>query len=243
MGQVNTLVLLGIALFLFFSRSDRDFAAGAALALTTIKPHLVIITLPLLLLHVTWQRRWHVLAGFLTALAACALVLFLLYPPWLLSFLQVITSGMSGFREAPTISGLLVHAQIYAFGAVGKWLWFLGLCGAVALWWRTRQQLDERILIDLSLLAGMILAPVGWSYDQVMLLVPVMHILEWMSNNALGRRYVLILMSVLIAADLLSFYQRTWGESEVWFFWLPMVLTVVYLAARKRVAPALALRP
>lgn len=63
-GQVNTLVVLGLALFLFFSELRRDYAAGASLVLTTIKPHLVILTLPLLLVDIVRHKQWRVVVGF-----------------------------------------------------------------------------------------------------------------------------------------------------------------------------------
>ncbi|MFH1184923.1 MAG: glycosyltransferase 87 family protein, partial [Chloroflexota bacterium] len=102
-GQVNTLVVLGLALFLFLSASRRDFAAGASLALTTVKPHLVILTLPLLILDIMWRKQWRVLAGLVGALLGCALVLFVLYPGWPISFWHLVTSGMNTIRETPTL--------------------------------------------------------------------------------------------------------------------------------------------
>jgi len=68
-GQVNTLVVLGLALFTYFSELRRDYAAGASLALTTIKPHLVLLTLPLLIIDIVRRRQWRVFIGFVGVLA------------------------------------------------------------------------------------------------------------------------------------------------------------------------------
>jgi hypothetical protein len=230
-GQVNTLVVLGLTLFLFFTESKRDFVAGMSLALTTIKPHLVILTLPLLILDIVWRKQWRVLAGFISTLIGCALALYILYPLWPVSFWQVVTSGLGSFREAPTIPGLLVHAGDRTYG---KWLWGAGLFLATIIWWKRKKELKQRTLIDASIIAGMILSPIGWSYDQIVLLIPLSHVLEWMIGSSLVRKDTIAITLILIIINLVSFYERTLSLSEVWFFWIPLVIMAVYVFAWKR---------
>jgi hypothetical protein len=50
MGQVNTLVLMGLAGFIYFYRNERQFSAGVLLSLVMVKPHLVYLTLPIIFL-------------------------------------------------------------------------------------------------------------------------------------------------------------------------------------------------
>ncbi len=230
-GQVNTLVLLGLALFLFLTDSGRDYAAGAGLVLTTIKPHLVILTLPLLLLETIRRRQWRVLAGFASALAVCALILFALYPAWHLSFWRLMTFGMSLARETPTIPGLFVVAGEYVWG---KWLWVIGLFLATALWWNHGGECDQRMLTDISILAGMSVSPLGWSYDQVMLLFPIFSILDWAVSGSLVRRDAILAVIVLLITNAITFYQRIVTSNDVWFFWVPLVVAAVYVFARLR---------
>ena len=227
-GQVNILVLFGLTLFLFFNESGRSFSAGASLVLTTVKPHLVVLTLPLLALDAIRRKQWRVLAGFATTLVVCILVMFVLYPLWPVSFWQVVTSGMSSFREAPSIPGLLVAAG----SPYGKWLWIVGLFVAVALWWMKPS--NQRTLVDLSVIAGLLVLPIGWSYDQIMLLLPLLTVLEWILSGALPKRDALVLAVLLVVANLASFYQRTLSMGEVWFFWVPVLVLLVYFFAQKR---------
>jgi len=224
-GQVNTLVVLGLALFIFLSEKKHDFLAGACLILLTIKPHLVILTLPLLILNTIWQRKLRVFAGFMSALVIYALILWGIYPGWLNSFWQVITSGMSSFREAPTIPGLLVHAG-YGYA---KWLWIIILSLTIIIWWKLKNKIDQRILIDITILIGMLISPIGWSYDQIILLIPLLQVIEWMVSNALTKGNVMVIASILVIANSLSFYQRILSISEVWFFWIPLVVVVIYM--------------
>lgn len=230
-GQVNTLVLLGIALFLHFVSQKRHFAAGASLVLTTVKPHLVILTLPLLLVDLLRRKQWRALTGFCGALTGCVAVLFLLNPPWLQHFYNVVAFGMGTFRETPTLNGLLVAA---GERVLGKWLWIGGLLTALLLWRLRGKDWDQRSMIDVSILAGLMLAPVGWSYDQVMLLVPLLHVLEWAADGSLARRDAALVSITLIIANALTFYQRSFELSEVWFFWVPLAAAALYVFARRR---------
>lgn len=230
-GQVNTLVMLGLALFLFFQEEKHEYAAGASLILTTIKPHLVIFALPLLILDITWRKQWRALAGFTSTLILCSILLFILYPFWPISFWQVVTSGMSGFREAPTIPGLLVHAG----QAYGKWLWIIGLFLAILGWWKLKKGLDQRILIDSSILIGMLISPIGWSYDQIMLLIPLLHVLEWIMSGFLTKQVTIAITLILIVTNLTSFYEHTFSISDVWFFWIPLIVMSIYLVAWKQI--------
>jgi hypothetical protein len=177
-GQVNTLVVLGLALFFFFNKEKHELAAGASLVLTTIKPHLVILSLPLLILDIAWRKQWRVLAGFTGTLIVSVLLLSILYPLWPISFWQIVTSGMSDFRETPTIPGLFVHAG-YAYG---KLLWIIGLLFAIIVWWKRKEVLDQRILIDVSIPIGLLISPIGWSYDQIMLIIPLFHVIKLRPN-------------------------------------------------------------
>ncbi len=230
-GQINTLVVLGLALFLFFGESRRHYMAGVGLTLTTIKPHLVIITLPLLLLDIMRRKQWRTFAGFVIALLGCALILFAFYPPWLVSFWNLVTVGMSRTRETPTLTGLFVVAGEDTWG---KWIWVLGLFFAIAAWWKRGKAWDRRTLIDVSILGGMVVSPIGWSYDQLMLLFPILRILEWASDGSLERKDAVFVSLALIIANAITFYERILSPSEVWFFWVPLVVAAVYMFAWKR---------
>lgn len=229
-GQVNTLVLFGLALFLFFSQTGRGFSAGASLALTTVKPHLVVLTLPLLLLDALRRREWRVLGGFAATLGVCVLLMFLLNPLWPVSFWQVVTSGMGSFREAPSIPGVLVANG----NSNGKWLWLIALLAGVVIWWFKKASQSQRTLMDVSVMVGLLVLPIGWSYDQIMLLLPLLHVAEWGVKGILPKSDALIITIVLILANLFSFYQRTLPLGDVWFVWMPVLVLLIYLFAWKR---------
>ena len=227
-GQVNTLEVLGLALFLVFMNAGRDFSAGACLLLTTIKPHLVIITLPLLLLELLRKKQWRALTGFAAAGLVCGVILFVFYPAWPDSFWQLATSGMQSFRNTPSFSGLLVASGQFT---LRNWLWVFCLMLAVFVWWRNGKTWRLETLIDLSLLVGLMVTPIGWSYDQVMLLFPVIHLLKWSLDGSLGKRSAVLVLAGLITANIFSYIGRLFSPSEVWFFWVPLAVAMLYAFA------------
>lgn len=230
-GQINSLEVLGLALFLTFSKSNKPHLAGASLVLTTIKPHLVIITLPILFLDLLRKREWKTLAGFFLALGFCFIVLFAFYPPWLQSFWTVITSGMSTVRETPNINGLLVLVNEFT---IGKLIWLVTLIVAAIWWWLRGQNWDRRTFIDISLAVGLIVSPIGWSYDQVMLIFPILSLLFWAVNGKLPQKTARVVIAVLVIGNIVAYYLRTFTPSDVWFFWVPMVVLGLYLTAQKQ---------
>ena len=230
-GQINFFEVLGLALFLALSKSNRQYLAGASLVLTTIKPHLVILTLPILLLDLLRKKEWRVLTGFSLALAFCLTILFAFYPPWMQSFWTVITSGMSTFRETPNINGLLVLIGEYN---LGKLIWLIILILGVIWWWKRGQTWDRRTFIDISLAAGLIVAPIGWSYDQIMLLFPILSLLSWITQGETSRQTSRAILIILIAANLLTYILRTFTPSDVWFFWVPFVVLGLYLVSQRK---------
>lgn len=237
-GQINTLEVLGLALFLHFIQSDRKYLAGVSLVLTTIKPHLVILTLPILLLDMLRGKEWKALTGFFLGLGFCILVLFAFYPPWLQSFWTVVKSGMGTIRETPNINGLLVLVGEYTFG---KLIWPIALLGGVLWWLKVGQGWDRRTFIDLSVTLGLIVSPIGWSYDQIMLIFPILTLLAWSVTGQLPRQVSIAVIAVLVGGNIAAYYLRTFTPSDVWFFWIPFVVLGLYLFSaysRRRSAEA-----
>lgn len=231
-GQINFLEVLGLALFILFSKTNRPYLAGASLVLTTIKPHLVILTLPILFLDLIRKKEWQALVGFLVTLAFCFVVLFALYPLWIQSFFKIILSGMSTVRETPTINGLLVLMGEYR---LGKLLWLIVLLIGIIWWLWDGRNWDRHTFVDLSLIIGMIVAPVGWSYDQVMLLFPILKLLSWAVADQLPGKTSKVIIVSLISANVFSWFLRIFSPSDVWFFWVPLLVLALYLIAKKQI--------
>jgi uncharacterized membrane protein YczE len=106
---------------------------------------------------------------------------------------------------------------------------------AVFVWWRQRDGIDIHDLVDVTLLVSMMFAPFGWSFDFVVLLLPVVRMVVWIFRDGFGRFESITLISVLLIVYGLSLYQRFLPQpEEAYFFWIPFAIAGLYLWIRVR---------
>lgn len=234
MGQVNTLVFMGLAGFLFFFNRDQLFVAGLCLILTLVKPHLVYLTVPIIFLHLLWTRRdYRAAGGMLVAIVTLTAVVFVLRPSFIADYTQTISEGSLLAWETPTLGGIL--------GASFGWQW-AKLMGVVIfpltvwLWWRNRKQLDLNIWVQATVLISVITAPFGWGYDVIVLLLPLLQIVIWIAEGRYSRLEAVGWAAALIGLNLAAIYQRSFEISEVQTYWVPIALAAVYFLAYYRQA-------
>lgn len=197
-GQASPFILLGISAAYAALRSGKEFSAGAALLLLTIKPQ----TLPLLLLVLAIAGRWRGICAFL-ALAATGIVVLmpLLGNGWLLGylrFLDLVSEKGTAFgihtEKMPNVHGFVTNViSSITPNAVTPAL--LVLDGVIVVLlvnacWRQRRAPHDRIeqmpkrachchafviddrLWSLCILASALVALHQHIYDHVMLLFP-----------------------------------------------------------------------
>ena len=226
MGQINTLVLVGLAAFFYFYKREQLGWAGMALALTTVKPHLVYLTLPLIV-WLTWQRRqWRVWLGFAALLLGLTTVVLLFRPTFLSEYAMGVGNGRLLTYNSPTIGGILHSflgwqwAKLIGIVLLPLGLWFLGKWG---------DQMADADLIGWSLLLSVSSAPFGWSYDQIVLLFPLFQIVLWIGEGRLrSKRAGYLLLLLLVGINLLTYYLRLQNVHEVYYFWVPLSLLLLY---------------
>lgn len=86
LGQFSVVVFGFFVAALWAIEQRRDYIAGVCLALATVKPQMVFMLVPLLLLWALTQRRWQIIIGFGGALLILTLTAMLLVPTWLQDF-------------------------------------------------------------------------------------------------------------------------------------------------------------
>jgi len=196
-GQFGIFLLLGVVLFLYFYRT-RPLIAGAALLLCSLKPHLFFPFGVALVLSSIFTKRYRVLAGAATSVAAsCALAYLLDKNAWA-QYSYMMHAGGALDEAVPTLSVYLrillarnaVSLQFVPEAAACLW----------ALWYfwtrRTRWNwLDHGLVV---LLVGALCTPFGWLTDESMLLPAVLAGLY----AALGARRQVWPLAVIAAAAL-----------------------------------------
>lgn len=214
-GQVNLLVLGGLVGFLAFYAHGRDTASGLALALTMFKPHLVYLVVPIIILHSWRQHRWKVSLAFFGLLILSTVIVIVLRPTFFADYFQGTASGnLLAWETATTVTYLSI---------VTGWLW-IRLIAVVLLpltllvWFYRGANWNLMYISQVGILASIITMPFGWSYDFVLLLLPLVQVLVWTITKTLLYNERLIILALLLIVYVLYYFQRIATPSELYFF-------------------------
>lgn len=224
-GQVNLMVLAGMVGFLHFYRQKRDVTAGMMLALTTFKPHLVYLVVPLFLLHAVRHRRWQLLGTFLGILATSVGVALSLRPSLVKDYLTgTIAGNLIAWETATLVSFISLKTNIMWLRLIA-----IGLMPLVLLVWLAKGQAWQLMLVaQVGVIASVITMPFGWSYDFVVLLLPMTQIVVWLVTKRLPVWVHVTAVIVTMTTYGIYFRQRIETPSELYFFWVPLVIAALY---------------
>jgi hypothetical protein len=174
MGQTSLFALLGLVLFLYFHRA-RPFAAGVALWLCAIKPHLFLPFAVVLLAWVFVHRSYRLLAGASAALAVSSAVAYCIYPSAWPHYVQMMRAPEIDKQFIPCLS----DALRFWLRPQATWLQYLPvlLCSVWALlyFWLRRENWDWISNGNTLMLASLVFAPYCWIYDQGLVIPALLH--------------------------------------------------------------------
>lgn len=225
-GQINTLVLLGIVGSVFYITHGRDSLGGLMLFLTTVKPQLVYIFLPAVFLWLAMERRW---ASFITFGATIGVAISLLFwrlPSWPHAYLTTLRSPLLRW-ETPTIGGVISH---YLGADLGKYLGIIVLPVVLYLLLLNKERLDIKTTTSMILLVSLPTTIFGWSYDQVILIFPLMQIAVWVVEGELETADASLVVLSLVLYDAVMLYLRiAQTPNELYYSWVPIAMAMTYL--------------
>jgi len=232
MGQISSLVLLGVAGFLFFVARGNDILAGACLALTMVKPHVIYLLLVTLCWWIATRRRWRVLLGLAAALVGLTAVVLCFSPHCVEHYLLAMREPPLYWRT-PTLGGVLR----ILLGWEHRWLQFfpsviLSLATLICLIVKAAE-FDWDQAISPILLISVPTAAYGWSFDQVVLLIPYIQVISLIVQN--GRERIASsapVLLVLLLTNGLMCWQNWRGLDDLYQFWAPLALGAIYIYSR-----------
>lgn len=239
LGQISIVVLALVALALW--AMDRGWAslAGGSLALATIKPQMVFLIIPFLLLTSLRRRRYRVLIGFFAVLAILVVLSSLVLPTWIPSFVGALSRYQdytSIYREGRSPLGVLAHYLLPS--RLSEWATVvssLALAGYLAYMWISvfRGQVDALQAFFLTIIVSLLIPVQTGTTNQVMLLLPFMYWLSrWRRSPLVAIPVSLLLLLGPWLLFLWTFGQRN-GESAAMVVPLPLI-TLALLWWRKK---------
>jgi hypothetical protein len=228
-GQITTLVLMGLVGFLYFRRQENFLFAGLFLSLTSIKPHLLYILLPILFLDALISRRWRIIVGFTLPVMAGIMIAFLLRPTFMTEYLLLMRGGRVLRYTPPTLSSMMsIWLSWPSFELVSA---VILLIGCLIGWWvyGRKRDMDWMNLTSITLFISVITAPYGWSFDVIVLLIPLIQCFVWMLEKSIPPLTTLWVSLIYILANGAILYQRSLGVGEEAYFWFPLLLAGLYV--------------
>jgi hypothetical protein len=217
LGQLAGVVALLQVGALEAMRTRRDLVAGAALALSTIKPQMAILLVPLLIFWAIAQRRGRVLAGFAVGLGLLILIPMIWLPSWPVSWV----AGLSQYTSYTEFGSITWILTTYAFGIPP--VMEMAITLALVAWfiievWRCRRQGYEAMLwvAALGIVLTHFVSPRTATTHFGPLLVPLFMLYRWAqhADARRGARLAAVTMPVIGVATWALFLATVQGIQE-----------------------------
>jgi hypothetical protein len=238
LGQIGSLILLGLIVFLLAAKNRSWSLAGASLTLVSIKPHLLYLLWLAVALWILKERCWRALFG-LAAGAVVVLGMPLLLVPEIYSYYAQMFSSGGIIRplEWATPSLGTIFAELFQIR--GMWTrWVPPLAGAGWFFWywcthsRGWDWLDR---LPLVLLVSVTSTSFVWTFDQIVLLPALIQCAVWLfQRQAFGRHKTLIVLYLAMNAIMLC--GKLYIRNDLWYFWAAPAFLVLYLCLRAKIA-------
>lgn len=239
LGQFSVIVFGFFIAALWAIERRWDYIAGACLALATIKPQIVFMLIPLLVLWALSHRRWRVITGFVGALLFLTVTSLLLTPTWLQDFYSGLFaySGYVGFYSPIENLTRTFAAPIAVPLANGLSIGLIGLM--LFSWWQVWRQKPGWFVwaLMLTLIISSLVAFRSATTNQVILYLPLFlwfrRISELNSGKTVSFHLVFLVqtgLNLLLWFVFLKFIIGANFEHPFVHGFLPLLLLLLYLA-------------
>jgi len=231
-GQIGPWVLLGLVGFLYFSTSHQnDWLAGVFIAIASIKPQIALLFWVALLIWVIQERRWLVLISASITVLVLTLITMAFNPLILQQYFAMFQAYHITDWANPTIGAYL---RYFIFGIDKFWLQFIpSIFGGIWLiytWISHNKSWNWPKDLPIILLVSQITSPYTWTYDLVILLLPIIQAAFWILMDP-KRRSIIIFLIIYLVLNILDLVLHMKLE-DFWFLWFAPSLLIWYLLVR-----------
>lgn len=216
LGQFILLVFTSLALGLWLMMRGYDEWAGWVLAVSSVKPHIAILALAVILSWSFMQRRWRLIRGFVSGMAVLVLSATLLLPSWPREFIGALGAYQSYIQIGPPIQVLGELLLPAAWAGIVALAFSVLLFGVLFYrWLRTigSDWIGFLPTVELAMIVTTMVMIRTATTDQTMLLIPWIHWFSRLARDGRGKWAVLI-GSVLIVLPWSVFLSTVQGNQE-----------------------------
>ena len=233
-GNAVILIALGISLVLYLLEQEKDDLAGVLLAFTTIKPHLVILIIPLILIWSINHSRLRIIRSFIISLLVLVGAGLILLPSWITQNIFEILR-YPGYNPAGTLAAALIEM----FPGISAWVkWFIWIAFSTILiyeWWAGRAG-DYKHLLWVAFLTIGISQWIGIQTDpgNFILLFPALVFIlasldkRWKPGGKIATGIILGILWIGLWVLFLATIQHTYQpvQNPIMFIPLPAIILV-----------------
>ena len=235
LGQFAIFGFFSLAACLFLLKRDQDLWAGAVLVLSTMKPTLVFLLIPYMMIWSITQRRWKFFWGFIITLVVLVIGSFLFLPTWMSEWVGRIFR-YSGYTVGQSPVWLLTHSALRSLGTAGEiFITTILMIGMIWVWWLAFRR-DGKFWflwsLGITLVVSNLIVPRSATTNYVLMLVPILWIFAALDRTQdWGRPTLIMAMLVSMLGLWWLHYVTVVGNQEqpVMFIPSPFILGVILL--------------
>jgi hypothetical protein len=242
LGQMATMVFLATAVTLWALREERDWLAGAMLAVTTVKPQMSFLLVPWVLWWAAWRRRWEVWKGLGLAAVLLVGISLVLVPSWMTDFVEAVRGydSVAGAFNRHSLTWIIMRQLLNLTPLVnGVGLTIFTVYALAEAWWGRRAEEWSKFLwtTGLLLILTNFIAPRTATPHYTMLLVPLFAWFAQLQRHLRRKGMVLIagIELALLIGQWAIFIATVEDGYEGAFAYLPtpLLLLAVQLLSRR----------
>jgi hypothetical protein len=238
LGQFAIVVFAFIALALWAVKESKDILAGACLALSTIKPQMVFLLIPLLLLWAIYHRRWRLVGSFVTSMIVLVCSSLLLVPTWPADFLAWMVKYPS-YTAIGSPIWTLTHYFFPHLGTPVEIVISLLVLGHLLYAWRGAVRggwLEFDWVVAMTLIVTNLIALRTATTNYVVLLMPTFIVFKTLDKRfqQWGAMLIALIELLLLVGFWVLFATTVTGNYEhpIMYLPLPIGLWLIFVAAQ-----------
>lgn len=197
-GQINTLILVFVAIFVYFYSKNRKYFSGIALACAIALKLFPLLLIPYLFI----ARQWEVLKAIFVSLAIIFFITYIILPPHVVNTYFTLTlpvflstGGGQGYYDqslSAFIARILQNPHIAT--PLARIIAGLVIPATYFLLWKYGGSTKKKLLsISILLILNVILNNFAWQHHYIWLLIPFLITFFYMQQMRLNYKYYIIL--------------------------------------------------